>query len=558
MKINKLLLQDFKFFLGKNELVFEGKNVLIYGENGSGKSSIYWALYTFLQSSIKEDIEIKKYFDLADSQNLINRYAEHPDPKIELELIDNENRPKIYTISKDMINTNKDDDTQIKEANLASDFINYRLLSRIYDFRNSEDIDLFKIFEQEILDYISLSTILNAGKEWQELKKGLNPRPKMTHQSYKDFQNRISRFNSELKDYLTEIIEDANNFLRDDFGVPIKLTWSYENATYNALILGGERKRNHKTLPSKINLKAEFLGDNIRDKDIPKPHTFLNEAKLTAIALSIRLSVLKKRLSGNVLKVLILDDLLLSLDMSQRVIVSKIILEQFNDFQIIFLTHDRGYYQLLRRMVLNIDWRIFELYDNGNQPIINEGIDSLEKARRLYENHDYEAASNYLRKEAEEILKYFLDPELKYINKKFISLEDLIKSARKKFEQEQNKQLNRILKKKNMTPELASKLSTDFEIDTSLSAQEKGLLRGLKKDLFDFTEKVYRDKEFMDSIFVKLKDIKDRILNPSSHYSEAPIFRKEIEDALKSVKHLREAVKSKVSYRMATRRGNRQ
>jgi len=36
---------------------------LVYGNNGSGKSSLFWALYTFLQSSIKpNDDEVKKYF----------------------------------------------------------------------------------------------------------------------------------------------------------------------------------------------------------------------------------------------------------------------------------------------------------------------------------------------------------------------------------------------------------------------------------------------------------------------------------------------------------------
>ena len=60
MRINRLILQDFKFFYGYNELLFNGNNTLIYGENGSGKSSIYWALYTFMQSSIKEDAEVKK------------------------------------------------------------------------------------------------------------------------------------------------------------------------------------------------------------------------------------------------------------------------------------------------------------------------------------------------------------------------------------------------------------------------------------------------------------------------------------------------------------------
>jgi len=50
-KINQITFNNFKAFFGKEKLSLEGKNLLLYGENGSGKSSIYWGLYTFLQSS---------------------------------------------------------------------------------------------------------------------------------------------------------------------------------------------------------------------------------------------------------------------------------------------------------------------------------------------------------------------------------------------------------------------------------------------------------------------------------------------------------------------------
>ena len=43
-KIDKLEIRNFKFFDEVEPLDFEGKNVLLYGENGSGKSSIYWAI----------------------------------------------------------------------------------------------------------------------------------------------------------------------------------------------------------------------------------------------------------------------------------------------------------------------------------------------------------------------------------------------------------------------------------------------------------------------------------------------------------------------------------
>src|SRR5690606_12035980 len=51
MRIKKLEIKDYKAFYGKNEFNVEGKNLFIYGENGSGKSSFYYALKDFFQSS---------------------------------------------------------------------------------------------------------------------------------------------------------------------------------------------------------------------------------------------------------------------------------------------------------------------------------------------------------------------------------------------------------------------------------------------------------------------------------------------------------------------------
>lgn len=42
--MNKLYLKNFKAFFNPVEIDFDSKNALIYGENGSGKSSIYEAI----------------------------------------------------------------------------------------------------------------------------------------------------------------------------------------------------------------------------------------------------------------------------------------------------------------------------------------------------------------------------------------------------------------------------------------------------------------------------------------------------------------------------------
>ena len=80
--ISKIEIEGFKAFPKYFSLDFGDKNLLMYGENGSGKSSIYYALHALLQSVYKDD-KGAKYFkvvedsststgSIANSENLIN------------------------------------------------------------------------------------------------------------------------------------------------------------------------------------------------------------------------------------------------------------------------------------------------------------------------------------------------------------------------------------------------------------------------------------------------------------------------------------------------------
>ena len=63
--INRIHICGFKAFPNDFELQLEGKNLLMYGENGSGKSSLYYALHALLQSVFKDD-KGAKYFKPGD------------------------------------------------------------------------------------------------------------------------------------------------------------------------------------------------------------------------------------------------------------------------------------------------------------------------------------------------------------------------------------------------------------------------------------------------------------------------------------------------------------
>src|SRR5690554_2064672 len=80
MRLHELHINNFKFFQKQEVdsplLKIEGKNLLIYGENGSGKSTIYWAIYTLLESAFKaKNEEITKYFTKKGDFSLVNIYA---------------------------------------------------------------------------------------------------------------------------------------------------------------------------------------------------------------------------------------------------------------------------------------------------------------------------------------------------------------------------------------------------------------------------------------------------------------------------------------------------
>ena len=61
-KIKSLQLNNFKFFRQSDPILLDGKHLLLYGENGSGKSSVFWGLYTLLEASFKAPLETEKYF----------------------------------------------------------------------------------------------------------------------------------------------------------------------------------------------------------------------------------------------------------------------------------------------------------------------------------------------------------------------------------------------------------------------------------------------------------------------------------------------------------------
>lgn len=427
-KVHKISLKNFKYFFGANSFEIDSKNLLIYGENGSGKSSIYWAIYTFLHSVFKpNDSDIQKYFDSTNDQSLLNRYAAAHEPgSIIIEFIDDTETIITKTLSFTLINTKSG--TLVKEAAASSDFINYRILSRLYDFTNREEIDLFPLFDREILMFINFSIelapgVTNAADWWAFLKPGLTPRQNINTPEYQEFQGKMATFNQELSNYLLSIVQTANEYLQNEFRQNLRIGFNYIPGSFNAFVDGSTTKRNHKTIPPQIKLTVEYRDsmNGGRNFNVERPQSFLNEAKLTAIALSIRFAILEQKNIPDATKILVLDDLLISLDMSNREIVLEIILKKFTAYQIILLTHDRIFFELAKHKAKRqggSEWLYYEMYESENngipRPFIKTSDTYLEKAKANFYEKEYEIAGNFLRKQAEAFCKKFLPRKMQF------------------------------------------------------------------------------------------------------------------------------------------------
>lgn len=435
-RIDKIKVKNFKFF--NEEFVFEpqGKNVLLYGENGAGKSSLYWSVYTHYQAYVKEQEEAQKYFKTEHPQNLRNRFAKQDEDSY-IRICFSNGTGTIKDIE-DSCNCyyNDDVDTRsfMRKTAMASDFMNYKFLSSLFDFKNSEANEVFPLFEKEILPYIELEESLrmvngtdtdinNAGEWWEYIKETYEKIPRSYRTGkfdqrtpeYKLYKEQIERFNELLHAKLLWIIHRANIIITGEFRQRCQVNFEYINASFNNRV--AKRRFDGELHRPKIYLKASMESDHLVDASaIEHPKSFFNEAKITCMALALRLSILENHPTPvDAVSTLFVDDLLISLDMSIRREVIRILLSYVDNRQVFILTHDRAFFHLVWEEIelsgKKDQWKKCDLYiKDGVVPkphlILNKS--PLEEAEMHLQHREMAASVNAARRAVEKELKRLL------------------------------------------------------------------------------------------------------------------------------------------------------
>lgn len=417
MKIKTIDIKNYKAFYspkGSHQINVDGKNLFIYGENGSGKSSFYYALKDFFQSS-------NEPYNYDETENIFLTQRQTGKGHIKVTFNpdkDGDATDKNYELTKTKNTTYASGDTSIRDAVKLKSFLTYKHLLGIHHISKDNEIDLFDLLVNGVLKHFK-SAAVTGGKELGELwgnvvnsiAKPLNGRVYNITQKKSDVDTSVDAFNVAFKKLfqvggIENILEYAQPIL-DKFGHNIELELRYTQvkptADYN------EYERNH------VRVKVIYLG-----KEIDKPHFFLNEARLSAIAISIYLGMIKRHVQGLALKVLFLDDIFIGLDIGNRLPLLKILETDFLAYQIFITTYDKPWYEFVKSTYLqnNTAWKSYEFYARRTRkgfpiPILREDKSNshvqnyIDTAQAHFDSGDNKAAGVYVRSAFEFILKRY-------------------------------------------------------------------------------------------------------------------------------------------------------
>lgn len=350
MKITRLRVRRFRGFYADFSLELpQGQNVLLYGDNGSGKSSIASALKHLLADRPQPITPHRNIFSAQEEDAEVElTYEPWPDPQAASIRWDGAGHPLDPAGNRLNAHTRP----VFRNAVARSAFIDYRDLLRTSGSEQSLPSEFFELVVGTLLRTVEVNVNGQAttlGELYDKIRwipLGLRKQERIVAANLhaQNFNGAFQGLLASLEDKVTELLPHFD-------GLFTTVRFDYAPIRWPGPLPG----RAGGTLRPVASFKLTELAHS---------PTVLNEARLTALAVCIFLAgVLISDVdpaNPNHPRLLVLDDALISMDANNRKPVLEILqTPAFQHFQIILLTHDSVWFDVARKQMTG--WKICKL-----------------------------------------------------------------------------------------------------------------------------------------------------------------------------------------------------
>lgn len=274
--------------------------------------------------------------------------------------------------------TNKD---QINFDKRAISELSAELVKKVKTLTESKEVN------SKFTTYIKLNFSAEAYVEYLRIEK---EQQVLTNQQitfkllYEDF---IKRQEEALNVFLTKFSNDINGF--------------YTTMNPN------EKVADIKLVPLKKDDKLEgiTIGYNFFDEAKTQPIAYLSESHINCLGLSFFLASVKAFNKKN--EFFVLDDVISSFDRSHRYRFAKLITSEFSDYQVILLTHEKEFFELVSSEVISKGWKLNNFkWSKDSGTGIEIGIaDIKDRIKKKIEDKNTDGLGNDIRVCTESVMK---------------------------------------------------------------------------------------------------------------------------------------------------------
>ncbi len=427
MKITRLEVDDFRAFPGPDPYVFEfgGRNVLIYGENGSGKTSVFHALREFFEISASP----------RPFHQFKHRYSPQTDGFVAATFSDGNRHVWPYGAERP---TAVD---VVAQTARRKGCLDYRALLRTNFLHGRNRVNIFDLVVHELWRDLAIplaGRTTTIGELWKQAlaafphrvsSNGPDGVPRWrwqpaTHRRRSRTLALLTDFNNSLRAQLEALQAETQRLLTTYLGTDLSIQ----------LVLPGVGPAANHRGPHATEL---WLDVHFRNQPLHEYQNELNEARLTALALALHAAALRTGIPPDPTKprLMVLDDVLIGLDLSNRMPLLEMLRAEFGDWQIVLLTHDPVWFEMAREFTEHVgDWAYIRLFDAphphyGSAPRLETDARDLERAKQYLAAGDLKASAVYARAALEKRLRKTCSEKAVRVrfrsNPKYVSADDL-------------------------------------------------------------------------------------------------------------------------------------